>query len=329
MASGKIVCEDHYIDAFDKGIRLHVREKRPRGKRRFTPQETLLLVHGRGPAAPVVFDLPVPGYSWMDRLASRGYDVFAVSVRGFGYSTYPPEMIEDPVGKAPAIRGHTAARDIGAAVRFIRNLREVENVNILGRSWDSTTVPTFASAHNPQVRKVVLYAPYYAGVNAARAAQFEDPERPGHFNEKLGAWFWTTEADLHRRWWGHIPGTGHHNWCERSVARAVWETRLRYSPEGASRRPSAVKSPNGSYTDLFDRARGIPAYDAAKLRCPALLIFGDYDGTANEAEAWDLFGKMTNSRGKRFVVIGDGTQYMEFEKRREELYREVENFLES
>ena len=73
----------------------------------------------------------------------------------------------------------------------------------------------------------------------------------------------------------------------------------------------------------------LPAYDAAKLRCPALLIFGDYDGSANEAEAWDLFGKMTNSRGKRFVVIGDGTQYMEFEKRREELYREVENFLES
>ena len=100
-------------------------------------------------------------------------------------------------------------------------------------------------------------------------------------------------------------------------------------PEGASRRPSAVKSPNGSYADLFDRARGIPAYDAAKLRCPALLIFGDYDGSANEAEAWDLFGKMTNSRGKRFVVIGDGTHYMEFEKRREELYREVENFLES
>ncbi len=32
---------------------------------------------------------------------------------------------------------------------------------------------------------------------------------------------------------------------------------------------------------------------------------------------------------KRFVVIGDGTHYMEFEKRREELYREVENFLES
>ena len=46
-------------------------------------------------------------------------------------------------------------------------------------------------------------------------------------------------------------------------------------------------------------------------------------------EAWDLFQKMTNSRGKRFVVIGDGTHYMEFEKRREELYREVENFLES
>lgn len=54
MASGKIVCEDHYIDALDSGIRLHVREKRPKGKHRFTPAETLLIVHGRDPAAPEV-----------------------------------------------------------------------------------------------------------------------------------------------------------------------------------------------------------------------------------------------------------------------------------
>lgn len=328
ITSKKIMQQEHFIDSLDQGISLHLREKRPRGKRRFEPDATLLLVHGRGASAPVAFDLPIPGYSWMDYFAARGFNVFALSVRGFGLSTRPRELEEDPTGKPPAIRGKTAARDIKAAVRFIREQRDVDRVNILGRSWGSTTVPTFAAAHNNQVRRVVLYAPYYACNNPQRAAQFEDPAHPGKWDKRRGAWFWTTEADLHKRWWGHIPGTAHHRWRESRVVRAFWQERLRYDPEGARRKPTAVRSPNGSYADLYDRVRNIPPYDAAKLRCPALLIFGDHDGSANETEAWNLFQKLTASRGKRYIVMGDAPHFMEFEKRREELFREVQLFLE-
>ncbi len=326
-----IVQKEHFIDSIDSGIRLHIREKRPKGKRRFESAATLLLVHGRGASAPVAFDLPVPGYSWMDEFAARGYNVFALSVRGFGLSTRPPEMLDDnPAGKPPAIRGKTVVRDIDAAVRFIRKYREVDKLNILGRSWGSTTVPAFTADNNHAVRRIVLYSPYYALANPERAARFEDPAHPGKWDsKKWGAWFWTTEKDLRHRWWGHIRGSAHHRWRDSRVVRAVWKERLRYDPEGARRKPTAVRSPNGSYADLYDRAHNKPLYSAAKIRCPALLIFGDHDGSANEPEAWGLFEKLKNSKGKKYVVMGDGTHYMEFEKRREELFREVRLFLES
>ncbi|MEE9275334.1 MAG: alpha/beta fold hydrolase [bacterium] len=324
-----IVQEDFFIDALDPGVRLHLREKRPRGKRRFGPAATLLMVHGRMSPGQLAFDFPVSGRSWMDRLAARGFDVFTMSVRGFGLSTRPPELEADPAGKPPAIRGAEALRDIEAAVRFIRRRREVDRLNMLGRSWSTTLVPAFAAAHPGQVLRAALYAPYYAYDAPARAARFEDPARPGRWDPRRGAWSWTTEKDFHARWWGHIPGTAHHRWRDPRVVRAYWKELLRYDPEGARRRTPAIRLSNGSLADAYDRARNRPLYDAAKVRCPVLLIYGDRDGAANELEAWGLYRALTASREKRYVVIGEGTHFMELEKRREELFGEVESFLES
>ena len=123
---------DHYIDSLDPGITLHLREKRPRGKKKFEDEATLLMAHGRMAPGPVAFDLPVPGYSWMDYIASRGFDVFALSVRGFGESTWPQEMFASPRGKPPAIPGKVAMRDIEAAVDFIREQRGVNKLKHSG-----------------------------------------------------------------------------------------------------------------------------------------------------------------------------------------------------
>ncbi|MEK6711582.1 MAG: hypothetical protein AABZ64_13485, partial [Nitrospinota bacterium] len=107
MDAPAIEAEDLFIDALDPGIRLHLRNKRPRGMSRFEAASTLLMVHGRGGAGPVSFDISVPGYSWMDWMAARGWDVWTLSFRGFGRSTKPPELLEDPAGKPPALRGRT------------------------------------------------------------------------------------------------------------------------------------------------------------------------------------------------------------------------------
>lgn len=319
---------DHYIDSLDPGITLHLREKRPEGKRKFEDAATLLMVHGRMAPGPVAYDLPVPGYSWMDYIASRGFDVFALSIRGFGESTWPREMCESPRGKPPAIPGKVAVRDIRAAVDYICDQRGVNKLGILGRSWGTTTSPAYAADNMKQVHKLVLYAPYYAYDDPQRTKRMEDPRKPGEFDARRGAWSWCTEKDVHHRWWGHIPGDAHHKWRDPRVLETYFQELLRYDPEGARRKTPAFRLANGSLADLYDRARNIPLYDASKITCPVLLIRGDQDGASADPEAWGLYKALCNSRGKRYVIIDDGTHFMELEKRRMELLSEVQLFLE-
>ena len=327
-SSTAIEALDHFIPSLDEGITIHLYEKRPRGKRRFGPEGTLLLVHGRVAPGPVAFDVRVPGYSWMDYIASRGFDVFTLSIRGFGKSTWPAVMREDPSGKPPAIPGRVAVRDVAAAARFICDRREVENINILGRSWGTTLSPAFATQEPKRVRKLVLYAPYYAYDDVRRRMMYEDPARPGRFDARRGAWMWNTFENVQRRWWGHIPGTAHHKWREPRVVRAYWKALLAHDPEGAKRRPPAFRLPNGSLADLYERASNRPLYDAAKVACPVLLIRGTQDGASADPEALGLFHALRNSWGKRYVILEDGTHFMELEKRRLELLTEVQSFLE-
>ena len=319
---------DHYVDSLDTGITLHLREKRPKGKKKFEDEATLLMVHGRMAPGPVAYDLPVPGYSWMDYIASRGFDVFALSVRGFGESTWPKELRESPRGKPPAIPGKVAVRDVKAAVDFICEQRGVNKLSILGRSWGTTTSPAYAADNMAHVHKLVLYAPYYAYDNPARAKQMEDPRKPGEFDARRGAWSWCTKKDVHYRWWGHIPGDAHHKWREPKVLKTYFRELLRYDRQGARRKTPAFRLANGSLADLYDRARNKPLYDASKITCPVLLIRGDQDGASADPEAWGLYKALSNSRGKRYVIINDGTHFMELEKRRMELLSEVQLFLE-
>ena len=319
---------DHYVPSLDSDVRLHLREKRPKGKRKFGERATLLFVHGRMAPGPVAYDLPVSGYSWMDYVASRGFDVFALSIRGFGESTWPRELFESPRGQPPAIPGKMAVRDVKAAVDFILDRRGVSKIAILGRSWGTTTAPAYAADNMAGVDRLVLYAPYYAYDNPLRARQLEDPKSPGEFDARRGAWSWCAEKDVCARWWGHIPGDAHHRWRETKVVKAYFQALLRHDPEGAKRRTPAFRLANGSLLDLYDRARNKPLYDAGRIRCPVLLIRGDQDGASDDPEAWGLYQALRNSRGKRYVIINDGTHFMELEKRRMELLREVQLFLE-
>jgi len=328
MNTPAIESEDFFIGALDPGIRLHLREKRLRGMNRFEAVSTLLMVPGRGAPGPVSFDISVPGYSWMDWMASRGWDVWTLSFRGFGRSTKPPEMLDDPAGQPPALRGRTMVRDVAAAVAFIRERRGVDRVNLLGWSWGTTISPAYTADNNDSVDRLALYAPYYAYDNPARAARFEDPTRPGEWDARRGAWSWETEEDVRRRWWGHIPGEAHHAWRDERLARAYMDEWFDLDPEGRHRQPPAMRSPNGSLLDAYERSKNTPIYDAAKVRRPVLLIYGDQDGASNEVEAWGLYQKLASSPEKRYIVISGATHFFQYEFRREVLFKEVQLFLE-
>ena len=62
----RIVMEEFMVPAFDPGIQIYVRNKRPADLATFRPGRTVLYVHGATYPASTSFDLPLDGMSWMD-----------------------------------------------------------------------------------------------------------------------------------------------------------------------------------------------------------------------------------------------------------------------
>ena len=46
-------------------------------------------------------------------------DVYLLDIRGYGKSSRPKEMSDDPKANPPIVRGDTAIKDIGTVVDFI------------------------------------------------------------------------------------------------------------------------------------------------------------------------------------------------------------------
>src|SRR5262245_60633952 len=125
IAQTRLVTEEMMVKSPDPGIEIYVRNKRPADMTTFRPERTVLYVHGATYPASTAFDLQLDGMSWMDYIAARGYDVYLLDLRGYGKSTRPKEMSEDPQTNPPIVRADTAVKDIGTAVEFILTRRNI------------------------------------------------------------------------------------------------------------------------------------------------------------------------------------------------------------
>ena len=71
-----LVTEEMMVKTADPGIEIYVRNKRPADMTSFRPEQTVLYVHGATYPSETAFDLKLDGVSWMEYIASRGYDVW-------------------------------------------------------------------------------------------------------------------------------------------------------------------------------------------------------------------------------------------------------------
>jgi pimeloyl-ACP methyl ester carboxylesterase len=123
-----VVTETFMIPSLDPGITVHVRNKRLAGET-FPPQRIVLFVHGATFPSETMFDIDLPGGSWMDYAAKRGFDTYSVDVRGYGRSTRPAAMSQPPADNPPFAGADDAVRDISAAVDFILKRRGVPRID--------------------------------------------------------------------------------------------------------------------------------------------------------------------------------------------------------
>lgn len=313
-STAELTTETFMIPALDPGIELHVRNKHPSGQTSFAPERILLMVHGATFPSETGFDLDLPGGSWMEHVARRGFDVYFVDVRGYGRSTRPAAMNQPPANSPPFADTRDAVRDISAATDFILKRRSVQRIDLLGWSWGTTTMAGFAAENPSKVERLVLYAPVWYLPSAppftgAYRTTTGDQLRPNRGRgippEKLEeispvAWF--------DKWWSAILAT---------------------DPEGAKQNPPALRSPNGVMKDFADVwSQGKSTFDPGAIRSPTLLIGGEWDGITPPAMAQELFKRLTAAKYKRLVMLSEGSHSISIEKNRMHLISEVQNFLE-
>jgi pimeloyl-ACP methyl ester carboxylesterase len=313
----KLVTESYLIQSRDPGVQLYVRNKRFQDMTAFSPEKTLLYVHGATQASETTFDLPLDGLSWMDYLAQHGYDVYLVDLRGYGRSTRPPEMEQPAANHQPIVRTDTGVKDVGAAIDHILARRSLPKINLMGWSWGATIMATYTSHNNDKVNRLVLYAPQWL-LAAPTSAQ-----------PALGAYQTWTMAQARSRLQNGAPedremGLMPAEWFQ------TWSVAvLATDPVGAQQNPPVVRTPNGVVQDNRDYwMMGKPVWDPAKVVVPTLVVCGEWDGVTPLSQAQPLFGKLTGAPYRRFVQIGEATHFMMLEKNRMQLFREVQLFLD-
>jgi pimeloyl-ACP methyl ester carboxylesterase len=304
----------------EPGIEIYVRNKRPADLKTFTPARTLLFVHGSTYPAHTGFDVALGGQSWMEFIASHGYDVYCLDVRGYGRSTRPKAMDEPPQDNPPVARTPEAVKDITAVLNMILKRRNIAKLNLLGWSWGCTLMATTAIQNADKVARLMLYAPGWLRTTPSLLAAGPGP---------LGAYRTVTREQAKARWLNGVPEGKQAalippGWFEQ-WADATWAT----DAVGARQNPPVVRAPNGTVRDTQEFwTAGKAMYDPARITMPTLIAIGEWDKDTPPYMAQALFPLMVNAPGKRLVMLAEGTHHMMLERNRMALFNTVQAFLD-
>jgi pimeloyl-ACP methyl ester carboxylesterase len=318
--AAQLVTEEMMVKSPDTGIEIYVRNKRPADLKTFRPERTVLYVHGATYPAHSAFDLKLDGVSWMEYIASRGYDVYLLDLRGYGKSTRPKEMAQAASANVPIVRGDVAVRDIGTVVDHILARRQIARLNLIGWSWGSTLMATYTTQNPGKVQRLTLYAPPWIRQTASLVQAGPGPlgaYRTVQRDQALGRWLTGVPEDKKATL---IPTGWFDAWADATFAS---------DPEGAKMTPPVLRAPNGVVQDGQEfHGAGKGYYDPAKISVPTLLVLGEWDRDTPPYMAQTLFPLMVNSPGKRLVMLPEGTHTIIMEKNRMELFRVVQSFLD-
>jgi pimeloyl-ACP methyl ester carboxylesterase len=313
----KLTTEEFMVPSKDAGIQLYVRNKHPEGIANFSPERTVLFVHGATYPAETSFDLPLGGASWMDQIARRGFDVYLVDLPGYGKSTRPPEMDQPPEANGPLVGLDAAVAAVGSAVDFILQRRNIARTNLIGWSWGTTIMAGYTTQNGAKVQRLALYAPIWIAnptvPNVPKFPAYRSVQRQGAYD----------------RWLTNVPEDKKASLLPAGWFDMWWSATIASDPVGAAKDPPALRAPNGVMADIFGNwLSGKANYDPAKITVPTILVVAEWDQDTKPYMAQTLFPLLTNAPQKRLVQVGEGTHHLMMEKNRMTLISEVQKFLE-
>jgi pimeloyl-ACP methyl ester carboxylesterase len=309
-----IVTENLQFDARDDNLRLHLRNKHPEEYYSPKPETTVLFLHGATFPGIATFDHAIDGQSWMDYLARRGYDVYALDIRGYGASTKPAEMAQPPEGKAPLVDSTAALRDVSKTVEYILSRRNLEKLTIVGWSWGATLAGSYAANASSKIHKLVLYSPPWISDEPAAADAVKE----------LGAWRGVPLFLIGERWGHNLPDKERKELITPEAKRA-WMNALAETAGGEQ----LLKVPNGAVADALKTwGANTPAWQPERISAPTMVVQGEWDADTPPAMGLSVFAHLTGTAARRYVLIGEGTHMLLLEKNRRQLFQAVHGFLE-
>jgi len=329
-ATEGLVTTDYYVShtsiepfykqvKLDSHVVLHVREVVLAGRERTVPQDgkVLLLVHGAGDPGYIAFDLDHENCSMMRYFARAGWDTFALDIEGYGLSTRP--LVMDAPSAFPASKGpihsEVAISDLGRVIDFIRSLRGVDKVYLLGWSLGaSRTTPLYTIQHPEKVAKLVLFAPGYKNLG------FVEAYRP--YADTLDT---QTKVLVFSPSVEHLYQFGSKDELLVPGAFEAWRAASFASDPKSGEWGGVVRHPGGPVVDMF---RANPQFDASKIKVPTLVIRGALDtfGTSQDCQ---LLTDELGSEVKQFVEIPAASHFVSFEKVNLQFFKAVKDFLEA
>ena len=294
----RIAYDEHWAKKGD--VSLFVARKRLRERSADqTKRLPVVLVHGSSNSALPTFDLTVPGhpdYSFMDWLALRGWDVWAMDHEGYGRSTVTPGNSDIATG----------VEDLKATARVIAAETGMSEFNLYGLSSGSLRVAAFAQGAPEHAARIVLDAFVWTGEGSptlekrrAGVAQFRASNRRAIDIDYLVGIFLRDG-----------PGT-----TDPAVAEACARAQLLYDDS----------VPTGTYLDMTTR---LPLVDPDRIAAPTFMVRGEHDSLATMDDLLAFFNRLPTN-DKRFAVLPHLAHIATLGKARHVLWNAVDEFFRS
>ena len=293
LAAQEVTGKEHWVE--QNGIRIYVWEKYVKSAEN---KRVIILAHGSATAGKESFDLQVagkPSYSLMNFLAQEGFDVFALDTRGFGRSTHPD--------------GHMttkeASDDLNAVVDYIRKLRGVQKVNLLGWSWGTQYGGMFVMSYPEKVEKYISYAQMH--LNSPDLSK----RRPRVEVFRKNPYISIPEAGWKLRFYSMTPAEANDLEVVDTYARTAAQIEQ--------------KSATGPQLDMVTI---MPMLNPRLMSVPTMIIHGEYDDVADLDGLLPFFQQLPN-RYKRYVVIPNAGHMMHLQKGHQLFQQEVAGFFKA
>ena len=308
-------------------VQIFVREKVMTGDEQKT-RPVVLMVHGGVSPSTLAFDVEHETYSWMAYLAHAGFDVFAMDMTGYGKSAHP--MMDDPCNVSPALQKTLIPKtlnevckppypfqlanrqsehdELDRVIEYIRGLRGVDKINLLGWSGGGYRIGTYTSERPEKVEKLVIFASSnYSHKNPSAApASLPAPGFPITIQSR--------ELAEKQRW---FPFAKCPDQIEPGMPDRIWELSKEHDPRGMTWGPGVMRAPTRTYW-------GWNAEEAKRIKVPTLVMLGEFDElNASNKQLYEDLG----TDNKVFVSIPCGSHFLVWEKNHDALHEASHQWL--